>query len=364
MDAATGLLYVGNGQYYDPSTGRFLNRNARPDQANPYVPSAGDATALLIAPFILLSMVYSRRRGKRTKWDNFVILFVICTAMGMSLAACGGAGTTQPTEDSTEPHTYKLTQTATYLYVERNGTEVAKIPTPAATPTNTPTITCTMTFTPSYEPIPEGFDYYYNMGKGFYDSLEQNKDGWWHHEPGRSFNMQMAVAIALNYEWAEIGMWHPETREWIAEAFARKFWDYKRTYGTEVGAYIYLGGREITKFHQSSSDIPRDKYRTMDEAIELSDRIFNDSGWKSGWKWERPYEWGNVYESQFEWLRTRIPDFVLAVENYRGHSELDRGLWYLYRDDTRPEAAMFYIVSYGQQRTLRGILSCVNPDLK
>ena len=24
MDAATGLLYVGNGQYYDPATGRFL----------------------------------------------------------------------------------------------------------------------------------------------------------------------------------------------------------------------------------------------------------------------------------------------------------------------------------------------------
>ena len=27
MDTATGLIYVGNGQYYDPSTGRFLNRN-------------------------------------------------------------------------------------------------------------------------------------------------------------------------------------------------------------------------------------------------------------------------------------------------------------------------------------------------
>ena len=37
MDAATGLLYVGNGQYYDPRTGRFLTREARPGNANPYV---------------------------------------------------------------------------------------------------------------------------------------------------------------------------------------------------------------------------------------------------------------------------------------------------------------------------------------
>ena len=41
MDSATGLLYLGNGQYYNPSTGRFLNRTARPNQANPYVPWSG-----------------------------------------------------------------------------------------------------------------------------------------------------------------------------------------------------------------------------------------------------------------------------------------------------------------------------------
>lgn len=31
MDNATGLLYLGNRQYYDPQTGRFLNRNALDD---------------------------------------------------------------------------------------------------------------------------------------------------------------------------------------------------------------------------------------------------------------------------------------------------------------------------------------------
>jgi hypothetical protein len=47
MDAATGLIYVGSGQYYlpgrssghgDPATGRFLTREAKPENANPYVP--------------------------------------------------------------------------------------------------------------------------------------------------------------------------------------------------------------------------------------------------------------------------------------------------------------------------------------
>jgi RHS repeat-associated protein len=38
MDAATGLLYVGDGQYYDPSTGRFLTRNSKPNSPNPYLP--------------------------------------------------------------------------------------------------------------------------------------------------------------------------------------------------------------------------------------------------------------------------------------------------------------------------------------
>jgi len=30
MDVATGLIYVGNGQYYDPTTGRFLTRGVNP----------------------------------------------------------------------------------------------------------------------------------------------------------------------------------------------------------------------------------------------------------------------------------------------------------------------------------------------
>jgi RHS repeat-associated protein len=80
MDTATGLLYVGNGQYYDPGTGRFLNRNAKPDQTNPYVPWGGNPSSAFMAPLALLWLIYSRKR-KRGKMDTFVILLVLDVAV-------------------------------------------------------------------------------------------------------------------------------------------------------------------------------------------------------------------------------------------------------------------------------------------
>ena len=54
IDAATGLLYVGNGQYYDPTTGRFLTREAKPNNTNPYVP--WDPTGAIIGPLRVMAL--------------------------------------------------------------------------------------------------------------------------------------------------------------------------------------------------------------------------------------------------------------------------------------------------------------------
>lgn len=69
MDAATGLLYVGDGQYYDSSTGRFLTRTTRQNQTNPYLPF--DPTGALFAPLGLLAML----------GGFFFILFFLAQAM-------------------------------------------------------------------------------------------------------------------------------------------------------------------------------------------------------------------------------------------------------------------------------------------
>lgn len=83
IDTATGLIYVGNGQYYDPQTGRFLNRDVNPRSPNPYVPW-GDPAGALVAPLALLALLYGRRKS-RSRWDTLVILLILGLAAGMSL---------------------------------------------------------------------------------------------------------------------------------------------------------------------------------------------------------------------------------------------------------------------------------------
>jgi len=98
MDSATSLLYVGNGQYYDPSTGRFLTRDAQSGKINPYVPW-GDPTGALFAPLALVGLFYGRKR-KKSKFDYFVIVMFVAVGVGMGLSACGPApapsGSPQP----------------------------------------------------------------------------------------------------------------------------------------------------------------------------------------------------------------------------------------------------------------------------
>jgi RHS repeat-associated protein len=163
MDTATGLLYVGNGQYYDPSTGRFLNRSVNPDSANPYVPWSGEPTGALIGPLVLLAMVYNRKK-RREKIDVFIILFVLCLAIGMSLAACGPGTTPGEPSPTTEPQSTQSNQdnnAPTQPPVSGTpGGETDKDSNPANPgsgvdkPSDDETIECTVTPTPTTTPPP------------------------------------------------------------------------------------------------------------------------------------------------------------------------------------------------------------------
>lgn len=102
MDAATGLLYMGNGQYYDPATGRFLTREARSDNTNPYIPWGGDPSGGLLAPLALIVIVRSRKRRKSDKAYYLAILLLAVLIVGVSLTACGP---TVPSPTPTPPST-------------------------------------------------------------------------------------------------------------------------------------------------------------------------------------------------------------------------------------------------------------------
>ncbi|MBI9051628.1 MAG: hypothetical protein JEZ00_19550 [Anaerolineaceae bacterium] len=87
-DAGTGLIYMGNGQYYDPSTGRFLTRGAQQDQSNPYTPWNSDPAGMLIAPLALLALVFGRKKI-RTKFDNFTIMLILVITSSASFYVIG-----------------------------------------------------------------------------------------------------------------------------------------------------------------------------------------------------------------------------------------------------------------------------------
>jgi RHS repeat-associated protein len=102
MDEATGLMYVGNGRYYDPATGRFFNRDAKPNQSNPYVPF--DPMGAMFAPLGLLAVIYGRKKKGGT-WGVLLVIIAFAMVSGMALSACnqggGGGSTSTPNETST-----------------------------------------------------------------------------------------------------------------------------------------------------------------------------------------------------------------------------------------------------------------------
>lgn len=119
MDAATGLMYVGNGQYYDPATGRFLTRDALPGSTNPYAPWGVNPLGLLLGAGIVVGL-YRRKHGKFSKYGNLALFFVFILTTNMILTACCPT----PQEPSSEP---------------TPPVEPAPTPTPTLPPTQPPT---------------------------------------------------------------------------------------------------------------------------------------------------------------------------------------------------------------------------------
>ena len=141
LDATTGLIYVGNGQYYDPATGRFLTRDVNPDSTNPYVP--WNPIEAILAPLAVLSMYYGQKK-KRSKWDTLAILVLLGVTVGIGVVACAPAPTppsgsfntaspAMPAQTQTPVPTNPGTVPAT-----PTGTPAAPIETPTAIPCPTP----------------------------------------------------------------------------------------------------------------------------------------------------------------------------------------------------------------------------------
>ena len=146
MNLASGLIYVGNGQYYDPSTGRFLTRDVNSNSTNPYVP--WNPIGVIIGPLGLLSLFYSRKR-KRSKWDVLIIMVLLGITAGVGVAACtpapippAGSNNTSPTFPVTAQTPIPTGPVTIPSHMPSSTPSPVVIPTmtPCATPTGTPTL--------------------------------------------------------------------------------------------------------------------------------------------------------------------------------------------------------------------------------
>ncbi|MCI0555384.1 MAG: hypothetical protein L0287_30945 [Anaerolineae bacterium] len=192
MDAATGLLYIGNGQYYDPATGRFLTRDAKPNNPNPYVP--WNPIGAIFAPLAVLSLFYSRKR-KRSKWDTMFIIVLLGITAGVGVVACGPVPpvTPVPNTNATAIPSSNTTPTnpspAETPVPVGSGTVLPNVPSTTASPLIIPAIgdcpTATLTLVPTSTPTPgeptrpAGLDPSLDYVWETYSNLWKKTDGWW-----------------------------------------------------------------------------------------------------------------------------------------------------------------------------------------
>ena len=136
-DAGTGLLYMGNGRYYDPVTGRMLTRGAGQGK-----PGAFDPAGMMIAPLGLLGLVLGKKK-KRGKWDSLLVLLVVGVVVGMSVSAC-----TQQNQEGTDATATSLPMPQVRVYTWTP----SSVPTGTATPVIVINISPTTTERPTEIP--------------------------------------------------------------------------------------------------------------------------------------------------------------------------------------------------------------------
>jgi RHS repeat-associated protein len=169
MDAATGLLYVGNGQYYDPATGRFLTRDARPNQSNPYTPF--DPMGALFAPLGVVALVYGRRR-KGSKGAILLVILSFAVVTGLTLSGCDQQIKAQEIGITPTGTPMPITATATQaqnVIVASIATETQQVTATALAPTATLEYYCALINIPVQIEKPAGLNDY---GERAYTNLQ------------------------------------------------------------------------------------------------------------------------------------------------------------------------------------------------
>ena len=101
VDYSTGLIYVGNGQYFDPETGRYLTRGVNPNSPNPYVP--WNPMGMLLGPLGLISIQFSRKKLKSITVTGLLsVVLVACWQIAVIVGVSLLIGACSPNNTPTD----------------------------------------------------------------------------------------------------------------------------------------------------------------------------------------------------------------------------------------------------------------------
>ncbi len=286
MDAATGLLYVGNGQYYDPATGRFLTRGVNPNSTNPYTP--WNPIGAVVGPLGLLSMFYSRKK-KGGKDGMFLVLLLMIVTVGITLSACRPAPV--PTQEPTTP---PATSTPSPIASQAPSSTPSPISTQTQAPTNTPVVPiCTLTVGEGIHPITS--PYGGNEVMTLYNKMKGYPDGWWQKHPNQpiyKFTFEVFIGLMIVHEGAGmdinenltaeltaqqlyIGGWNPaycSMGQCSQNAAANQWGAQSQSVGLILDAYV-RGTKDISEF----SSYHGDQNKEIEIALEMGNKALHPS---------------------------------------------------------------------------------------
>jgi len=285
------------------------------------VPWSGEPTGALIAPLVLLAMVYSRKK-RRGKLDIFIILLVLCLAVGMSLAACGpktppgeASPTSEPRSTQSNQDNNAPTQSPVSGTPGGNTNKGSNLGNPGSgsknpsadstvecygTPTSTPTPTPTMT-PPSLT----------GDAKIAYETFTVLRDhlGWWNKNQNNMTSLDF-LGIILSYEFGNEG--RSINPQLIKETAVRNF--YVKCQGftghpcspdSDVDIFTYIAKKDLLSMRSGyilkPGDDPNLNLFWNPENATRSNIDFPSAFRTADPKWKRAY-----FDQAIEWVNKSL----------------------------------------------------------
>jgi RHS repeat-associated protein len=329
LDAATGLLYLGSGQYFDPETGRFLAPGTRdfdpfqPGTLNPYVPWSGNPLGALVGPLGLLLLLPRRKilRGR----DRLLLFLLLALAIAGAAAACEpdetAPGEPQPT--AAPPPTLPPDSSVTSVPAEPTQASQAMASPPSPPPSDAAlptTADCPDSQPkPSVPPIPgadDSLEAFHNLANRYGLPLGVDvSTAWWFLDNDR---LDMLEVFTIVVQWEYYGTGPHFTNLGMKEAYTRQYRDYCPA-GCQVaedGSPDQALGNRMTH-DQAWTDLAtngaqlekvlnKDLRGTGAESVAREILDFSANASWDGRDYFKPWTWFNLLTSSPDWLREAL----------------------------------------------------------